>query len=46
MELSARMPDEPGRPGGRPRSNLRTAIVLLSIALAFFAGVIIRRAFL
>jgi len=31
-----------GRPGGR-RSNWRTALVLLSIALVFFVGVIVNR---
>jgi hypothetical protein len=31
-----------GQPRGR-RSNLRTALVLLSIALVFFAGVIVNR---
>ncbi len=27
----------------RPRSNLRTALVLLSVAAVFFAGVIVNR---
>jgi hypothetical protein len=27
----------------RPRSNLRTALILLSIAFAFFVGVIVNR---
>lgn len=39
MELRIAMPEDPGR----PRSNLRTALVLLSIAAAFFAGVIVKR---
>jgi len=35
-----------GRDGGRRRSaNLRTALVLLSIAAVFFAGVIVNRMF-
>ena len=33
-----------GRPDGR-RSNWRTALVLLSIALVFFVGVIVNRLF-
>ena len=33
-----------GRPGGR-RSNWRTALVLLSIALVFFLGFIAKSAF-
>lgn len=33
------MPDEPER----PRSNVRTALVLLTIAAAFFAGVIVKK---
>jgi hypothetical protein len=28
-----------------PRSNLKTALVLLSIAAVFFAGVILKRVF-
>ena len=36
------LPARPGRPGGG-RSNLRTALVLLSIALVFFVGVIVNR---
>ena len=37
------LPEQPvGRPGGR-RSNRRTALVLLSIALVFFVGVIVNR---
>ena len=36
------LPGSPGRPGGG-RSNLRTALVLLSIALVFFVGVIVNR---
>jgi hypothetical protein len=35
-------PMRPVRPGGG-RSNLRTALVLLSIALVFFVGVIVNR---
>jgi len=37
------LPGIPGRPGGGGRSNLRTALVLLSIALVFFVGVIVNR---
>ena len=35
----------PAKPGGprRARGNLRTALILLSIALAFFVGVIVNR---
>jgi hypothetical protein len=38
--------EHPEEPGGRQRgrrSNLRTALVLLSIALVFFVGVIVNR---
>jgi hypothetical protein len=38
--------EQPGQPAGQQRgrrSNLRTALVLLSIALVFFAGVIVNR---
>jgi hypothetical protein len=45
MELRIARPEDRGRRGGRPRSNLRTALVLLSIAAAFFAGVVVKRAF-
>lgn len=34
---------EPSAPNVAPRSNGRTALVLLSIALAFFLGVIAKR---
>ncbi|MBU6272335.1 MAG: cytochrome oxidase small assembly protein [Betaproteobacteria bacterium] len=30
-------------PSGQPRHNLRTALVLLSVAAVFFAGVIVNR---
>jgi len=45
VELRITMPEDPGRRGGRARSNLRTALVLLSIAAVFFAGVVVKRAF-
>jgi hypothetical protein len=38
--------EQPGQPAAQQRgrrSNLRTALVLLSIALVFFAGVIVNR---
>ncbi len=38
------MSDQPSTPR-RPPANLRTALVLLSIAAVFFAGVIVKRAF-
>jgi len=33
----------PAMRADRPRSNLRTALVLLSVAAVFFAGVIVNR---
>lgn len=36
------LPGKPGRPGGG-RGNLRTALILLSIAVVFFVGVIVNR---
>ncbi len=36
--------DNPGNRAGRGgRSNLRTALIMLSIALVFFVGVIVNR---
>lgn len=36
-------PDDRGVTGGGRRSNLRVALILLSIAAVFFAGVIVNR---
>jgi hypothetical protein len=44
MELRAVMVDPRQQPGRKP-PNLRTALVLLSIAAVFFAGVILKRVF-
>jgi len=44
MELRAAMVDPRREPGRKP-SNLRTALVLLSIAAAFFAGIIVKKVF-
>jgi hypothetical protein len=45
MSREATMNDDP-RPPRRPPANLRTALVLLTIAAVFFAGVIAKRVFL
>ena len=44
MEPSLAMVDPRREPGRKP-PNLRTALVLLSIAAAFFAGIILKKVF-
>ena len=46
MTLSGRSMTDDRRPLQRKPANLRTALVLLSIAVMFFAGVIAKRVFL